>query len=104
MGVLLAVALLTSAVPVAQPFRAADAGLKPWTTTVVVQPFRAAVPVAQAQPSISSLIGRTITATELVLEGSLEGTEEVREFVETTPGEPLSMAEVRETIAHLFSL
>src|SRR5687768_792651 len=55
-------------------------------------------------PDISSLVGRTITATELVLEGSPEGTEQVREFVETTPGKPLAMAEVRETIAHLFSL
>src|SRR5687768_1528689 len=55
-------------------------------------------------PDISSLVGRTITATELVLEGSPEGTEQVREFVETTPGKSLSMAEVRETIAHLFSL
>src|SRR5688572_3485382 len=114
MGVLLALAWLTCH----------PAGLKPCATagvaSHVVQPFRAAQPgaVSVAQPlraaptahrplptaQIATLVGRTITATELVLEGSQEGTEEVREFVETTPGKSLSMAEVRETIAHLFSL
>lgn len=59
----------------------------------------------QAQPSPASLfVGKTIVAAEIYVEGEPSTDATARELIETRPGEPLAMADVRETIAHLFSL
>lgn len=51
-----------------------------------------------------AFVGRTITRAELVVDGEIQTEEALLEFLETRPGTPLSMLEVRETIAHLYSL
>src|SRR5687767_1356671 len=53
---------------------------------------------------ISSYVGKPIVAAEVVVEGFRTEDATVRSLIETTAGETLAMAEVRETIAHLFSL
>ena len=53
---------------------------------------------------VSSFVGKQIVAAEVVVEGFRTEDATVRALIETTAGEPLAMAEVRETIAHLFSL
>ena len=53
---------------------------------------------------VSSYVGKQIVATEVVVEGFKTQDATVQSLIETTAGEPLAMAEVRETIAHLFSL
>jgi outer membrane protein insertion porin family len=57
----------------------------------------------QAQ-GVSSYVGKAIVAAEVVIEGFRTEDATVRSLIETNAGEPLAMAEVRETIAHLFSL
>ena len=59
----------------------------------------------QEKPSpASQFAGKTIVAAEIYVEGEPSTDVTARELIETRPGEPLSMADVRETIAHLFSL
>ena len=53
---------------------------------------------------VSSYVGKQIVAAEVVVEGFRTQDATVQSLIETTAGEPLAMAEVRETIAHLFSL
>src|SRR5262245_7590635 len=62
------------------------------------------LPPTQDASSVTPFVGKTIVASEVVIEGILTNDATVRELVETRTGEPLEMAEVRETIAHLFSL
>jgi outer membrane protein insertion porin family len=62
---------------------------------------------APAQPSPSSaaqFIGKPVVAAEVVVEGAPTTDAAIRDLIETRPGEALSMADVRETISHLFSL
>jgi outer membrane protein assembly complex protein YaeT len=58
----------------------------------------------QEAGSVASLVGRQIVATEAVVEGFRTEDAAIRDLIETRAGEALAMAEVRETIAHLFSL
>ena len=58
----------------------------------------------QDPSSVSAFVGKTIVTAEVVVEGRLSDEATVRELIETRAGEALAMAEVRETIAHLFSL
>ncbi len=69
----------------------------------VVQPGAQPAPPSQ-ESGVSRLLGRPIVAAEAVIEGYLNSDPSIRELIETRAGEPLAMAEVRESIAHLFSL
>jgi outer membrane protein assembly complex protein YaeT len=57
-----------------------------------------------AHAAVADYIGRRITSVRLVLEGHETTDPALMQVVETQVGRPLSMAEVRETITHLFSL
>lgn len=59
---------------------------------------------AQAAPDVDRYIGRNVVEVRLTADGRPLDDPTARELVETRPGEPLSMREVRETLAHLFSL
>ena len=68
-------------------------------TIVLLVALVVAQPAAPAQH-----VGKTIVAAELYVEGVFSDDPVMRDLVETRTGEALSMADVRETIAHLFSL
>ena len=59
---------------------------------------------ADAQTGAERYAGRTVSQVTLYVERQPTTDPAVAELVETRVGEPLSIAEVRETIAHLFSL
>ena len=61
-----------------------------------------AVPLPGGQPG--AFVGLTITRADLVVEGQVATEQALLGFIETRVGTPLSMLEVRETIAHLYSL
>ena len=70
-------------------------------------PWRAEAPEArrrQESSAVSRFVGKPIVATEVVVESFRTDDAMVRDLIETRAGEMLSMADVRETIAHLFSL
>jgi outer membrane protein assembly factor BamA len=62
---------------------------------------------AAARPAVGGVddyLGRPVASVKLTVEGH-ETTESVlTQVVETAPGQPLSMSQVRSSIAHLFSL
>jgi outer membrane protein insertion porin family len=65
----------------------------------------AAVQAADPQASVSAAyIGRTVAAVHVSIEGRPADDPILDELVQTRRGRPLSMAEVRQSIAHLFSL
>src|SRR5206468_10313767 len=51
-----------------------------------------------------AFLNRPVASVRLVIEGRDSSDPALTQVVETHPGRPLTMAEVRETIAHLFSL
>lgn len=57
-----------------------------------------------AQETATTFVGRPVTGVRLVSEGTPVTDPAVAALVETRAGVPLSMADVRETITHLFSL
>ena len=59
---------------------------------------------AQAARAVDGFIGQNVVEVQLVVDGRPIEDEVIRELVETRVGEPLSMRQVRETLAHLFSL
>jgi len=68
---------------------------------VLCSVFAAARP---AMGGVDDYLGRPVASVKLTVEGH-ETTESVlTQVVETTPGQPLSMSQVRSSIAHLFSL
>jgi outer membrane protein insertion porin family len=61
--------------------------------------------LSQDTPSAAALhAGRTIVRIDMAIEGEITDDPMLRDLVETRVGTPLSMAAVRETIAHLYSL
>jgi outer membrane protein insertion porin family len=62
------------------------------------------VPATIPAAPVSTVVGRTIVRAEVVIDGQISADTALLGFVETRPGTPLSMFDVRETIAHLFSL
>ena len=62
-----------------------------------------AVP-AQAAREVDRYIGQNVVEVRLTVDGRPFDDSTARDLVETRTGEPLSMREVRETLAHLFSL
>jgi outer membrane protein insertion porin family len=59
---------------------------------------------APLQADVGIFLGRPIASVRLVIEGRDTTDPAVTEVVETRIGQPLVMAQVRETITHLFSL
>lgn len=60
-----------------------------------------------AQPSeaaVSDYIGKTVAQVRLQIRGAAVESEELVEVIETRAGAPLTMIEVRESMAHLFGL
>ena len=62
-----------------------------------------AAPVHAAR-EVDRFIGRNVVEVQLALDGRPLEDPAVGELVETRTGEPLAMRQVRETLAHLFSL
>jgi outer membrane protein insertion porin family len=59
---------------------------------------------ARAQPAPASFVGRMVADVQIVTEGRPTDDLALLDLLETVRGLPLSMAEVRESIAHLYSL
>ena len=59
---------------------------------------------AAALADISTYLNKPIGSVRVVVEGRETADPTVLQVVETQPGQPLTMARVRETVAHLFSL
>lgn len=59
---------------------------------------------APASADVGAYIGKVIASVSLELEGRPTSDPKLLAFVETRAGQPLSMMEVRESLAHLFSL
>ena len=59
---------------------------------------------AQAAREVDRFIGRNVVEVQLAVDGRPLADSTARDLVETRVGEPLSMRQVRETLAHLFSL
>ncbi|PYR56538.1 MAG: hypothetical protein DMF91_21675 [Acidobacteria bacterium] len=57
-----------------------------------------------AHAAVADYLGKRVAAVRLVLEGRETADPALMQVVETQVGRPLSMAEVRQTITHLFSL
>jgi outer membrane protein assembly factor BamA len=57
-----------------------------------------------AQPPVEKFSGRPISTVQVLVERAQAPEPALAELVETRVGQPLSMADVRETITHLFSL
>ena len=60
--------------------------------------------VRPAAAAVQDYLGRPIAAVRLFSEGRETTDPILTSIVETAPGTPLSMAQVRESVAHLFSL
>jgi len=59
---------------------------------------------ATSYAAVGDYIGKTIASVHLVAEGRETTDPVLTALVETVPGTPLSMLQVRESVAHLFSL
>jgi outer membrane protein insertion porin family len=72
--------------------------------TVLVAAILIAGAAARAGAQVDGYLGKPVTAVRLVSEGKDTVEPALVELVQTKVGRPLSMAQVRETITHLFSL
>ena len=59
---------------------------------------------AFAQPAPESYSGRPVNAVRVLIDGAPTTDASLIDLLETRPGQNLSMAAVRESIAHLYSL
>jgi outer membrane protein insertion porin family len=59
---------------------------------------------AAARADVAAYLGRPVVSVRLTIEGRDSVEPELEDLVETKTGAPLSMAAVRETLKHLFSL
>jgi outer membrane protein insertion porin family len=57
-----------------------------------------------ARADVAAYLGKPIASVRLMVEGTETDEPLLRQIVATAPGQPLSMVQVRETVAHLFSL
>ena len=71
--------------------------------TILIAALCATAASAQ-QPPPAAYAGRTVTDVRVFVERQPANEPALIELVESRPGRPLSMAEVRESITHLFSL
>ncbi len=59
---------------------------------------------AQSPGGVAALLGRTVTAIEIEVEGRSDDDPMVRALLEVRLGAPLDAGSIRESVAHLFSL
>jgi len=64
----------------------------------------ATVAAARADAAVSDYLGKPIGSVRLMVEGRETTEAALTQVVSTVAGQPLSMLQVRETMAHLFSL
>jgi outer membrane protein insertion porin family len=57
-----------------------------------------------ARADVAAYLGKPVASVRLMIEGRETSDPLLSQIVETAPGQPLSMVQVRETVAHLFSL
>src|SRR5206468_10844932 len=57
-----------------------------------------------AMAAVADYLGRPVASVHLTVEGHETTESMLTQVVETAPGQPLSMSQVRSSIAHLFSL
>jgi len=57
-----------------------------------------------ARAKIAAYLGKPVASVRLMIEGRETAEPLLSQIIETAPGQPLSMVQVRETVAHLFSL
>ena len=77
--------------------------MRGWILSLLAGLCWAAAPV-QAARDVDRFIGRNVVEVGLAVDGRPLEDAAVHELIETRVGEPLSMRQVRETLAHLFSL
>jgi outer membrane protein assembly factor BamA len=77
--------------------------MRRWSLLLLAGLCWPAIP-AQAAQSVEGFIGQNVVDVQMVVDGRPLRDAGAREMVETRLGEPLSMRQVRETLAHLFSL
>src|SRR5687768_12700672 len=73
-------------------------------TLVLAQAPTAAALSSQVPGAAAKYVGRQVVAVDVFVGGMPSRDAMVADLIETRPGEPLSMATVRETIAHIYSL
>lgn len=73
-------------------------------TLLAAQPQGSTPFSAQAPSHAASHAGKTIVRVDIAVEGRITEDAVLRELIETRVGSALSMAAVRETIAHLYSI
>ena len=73
-------------------------------TLVLAQAPPAAALSAQVPGAAAKYVGRPVVAVDVFVGGTPSRDAMVADLIETRPGEPLSMASVRETISHIYSL
>jgi len=66
--------------------------------------FVSVVAPAPADADVSAFLDKPIASVRLVVEGRETTDSTLTQVIETQPGQPLAMAQVRETVTHLFSL
>ena len=64
----------------------------------------ALVSIHSAEGAVDDYLGKSIASVRLVIEGRETGDPAIVRVVETPVGQPLTIAAVRDTISHLFSL
>lgn len=75
------------------------------TLVLAQEPAAPAPQLSRQSPSAAAkYVGQNIVQAEIYVEGQLADDPMLLGLLETAPGTPLSMASVRETIAHLYSL
>ena len=57
-----------------------------------------------ARADVAAYLGKPVASVRLMIEGTETDELLLRQIIATAPGQPLSMVQVRETVAHLFSL
>jgi outer membrane protein insertion porin family len=75
-----------------------------WAWRVCLAVALVATAVAGARADVARYLGQPIASVRLVSDGRPTDDARLLEIIETRVGRPLSMSEVRESIAHLFSL
>jgi outer membrane protein insertion porin family len=75
-----------------------------WVVRVCLAAALVATAAVAARADVSLYLGKPITSVRLVADGKHADEARLLAIVETRVGRPLSMVDVRESIAHLFSL
>jgi outer membrane protein assembly factor BamA len=75
------------------------------TALAAVLGIAAATPApARAQAKIEQYLGRPVTAVTVQIEDRAETSEQLRALIDVTPGQPLTLDDIRSTVTHFMSL